>query len=222
MPKINYMFPTHFFTIEQVKRPDIDQAFSKDEYDYILSEISNTKSTYVESPENYIQVSSNNYVLNSSKLINLKAWLTNYVQDLSKNIYATTSDVSMQITTSWIVLGKKNQKSILHNHSNSFMSGILYLHADKTEDYISFSQMPLVDRFSLDISKPSKENPGSLLVQKQCNIPVNTGDILIFSSHTYHMIEPIKSNNDRLSLVFNIFPFGKLGSTEINYVDIKI
>lgn len=222
MPKINYLFPSHFFTIEQFKRSDIDQAFSIEEYDFCLSEISKTKTTHVEDPENYIQVSFNNYVLNDSKLLKLKNCLLEYVQNLTKNIYAISSDVNMQITTSWIVLGKKNQKSILHNHNNSFLSGILYLQANKKEDYIVFSQMPSVDRFALDISKPSKENPGSLLVQKQSNIFVNTGDILIFSSHTYHMIEPIKSNKDRLSLVFNIFPYGKIGSTDINFVDIKI
>lgn len=223
MPKLNYLFPTHFFSIEQVKRPNIDQAFTQEEYDCIMDYSKTTHSTHHSGDNKYVQISQEKNILNNIKLRNLKDWLTNYVQNLSIQAYSISDEIKMTITNSWIIIGDHNQKSILHNHHNSLLSGVLYINAKGNEDNIIFSRQKTTDRFTLDISNPSKERPPSPLIQQDHKIIVNTGDLLIFSSHTYHMIDEIKSKSKRISLVFSVFPYGVLGYNKIgNEVKISL
>ena len=44
--------------------------------------------------------------------------------------------------------------------------------------------------------------------------PVNAGKLLLFPSNLPHQVEYVKGKEDRISLSFNVFPYGILGSRD--------
>ena len=64
-----------------------------------------------------------------------------------KEFYTFKNDVlkytknDFEITTSWISLSNKEQKSNLHNHKNCMYSGILYLQTNENSGDIMFDDL---------------------------------------------------------------------------------
>ena len=91
-----------------------------------------------------------------------------------------------------------------HSHTNSFLSGVLYIHAERDIDKITFH-----DREYRQICFPSSEYDG--MNSESWWFPVGTGDIIVFPSETVHSVEPVEADEVRISLAFNTFLNGTLG-----------
>ncbi len=155
--------------------------------------------------------SSKNYVLENKLLNNLKKDLHTKVMDYFDKVICTDNLITPYITQSWINYTKSNQFHHKHNHSNSLVSGIFYMNADKKVDSITFSKVPLDDRIKLDITKYNIFNSSS------CTFPVETGELLLFRSSLVHGVGKKKGNNIRISLSFNVFIKGMVGNkTNLN------
>ena len=46
------------------------------------------------------------------------------------------------------------------------------------------------------------------------NVPVKTGKLLLFPSYLYHGVKPTRGKEDRVSMSFNVFPYGTIGRKE--------
>ena len=98
-----------------------------------------------------------------------------------------------------------------HYHSNSLVSGIFYISADKKVDSVTFYKGYLDHtklNIKLDITKYNTFNSSS------CTFPVETGDLFLFRSSLEHAVNIKKGNNIRISLSFNIFIKGTVGNKE--------
>jgi|TARA_R110000787_G_scaffold34615_1_gene89455 uncharacterized protein (TIGR02466 family) len=109
-----------------------------------------------------------------------------------------------EITTSWFTQVDKNESSQFHNHSNCFISGVLYLQTLPNCGDIVFQDFNNT-RFALQ----TYEN--NILNSKQWMYTPNEGLILFFPSEVYHKVEENKSKHTRYSLAFNIIPVGLIG-----------
>ena len=151
------------------------------------------------------------YVLEHKALKNLKKDLHTKVMDYFDKVICTDNPITPYITQSWINYTKSDQFHHKHNHSNSLVSGILYVSADKKVDSITFSKVPLDDRIKLTTTKYNTFNSSS------CTFPVETGNILLFRSSLVHGVGKKKGNNIRISLSFNVFIKGTVGNkTNLN------
>ena len=149
--------------------------------------------------------SKDSYVLENKTLKNLKKDLNKCVFEYFNKIICTNSPIIPYITQSWINYTKTNQFHHKHSHSNSHISGVFYIAADKKVDSIEFYKSPAYESILLS---PGKYNLFNSISWK---FPVQTGDVFLFRSSLEHGVARTKGTNTRISLSFNIFFKGKIG-----------
>ena len=148
------------------------------------------------------------HILEHKTFKNLKKDLNKKIINYFNEVICSSNSIIPHITQSWINYTKENQFHPKHNHSNSLVSGIFYVSADKKVDSITFSKVYQDDRIRLNIAKYNIFNASS------CTFPVETGDILLFKSSLPHAVDIKKGTNIRISLSFNVFLKGTIGNKE--------
>ena len=147
------------------------------------------------------------YVLDKPELASLKSSLLGGVQNYMDTVICANPNVKVYITQSWVNYTGLGQFHHRHYHQNSYLSGVLYISADKATDKIEFynsmyKQINLV---------PTEWN---IFNSESWWYPVKTGQLLIFPSHLVHSVLPKQDYNLRISLSFNTFLKGNIGSNE--------
>ena len=89
------------------------------------------------------------------------------------------------------------------------VSGVLYFDSDIKNDQIKFSNPKYVyQQIKPEIDKYNIWNSDTWW------FPVKTGMLVMFPSSTRHQVETKQGNNTRISLAFNTFYKGSVGSNE--------
>jgi len=149
------------------------------------------------------------YVLEHKALKNLKKDLNKSVFEYFNKIICTSSPIIPYITQSWINYTETNQFHPSHSHSNSHISGVFYIAADKKIDRITFYKTPAHEPIKPKIVKHNIFNSTSW------HFPIQTGDVLLFRSSLEHGVAKTKGFQTRISLSFNVFFKGTLGDKEL-------
>tara|TARA_R110000744_G_scaffold333068_2_gene438453 strand:+ start:489 stop:1100 length:612 start_codon:yes stop_codon:yes gene_type:complete len=147
----------------------------------------------------------NNYILNTKPFNNLKKELDEIVKDYFDKVISSSNNIESYITQSWLNYTETNQYHHKHAHPNSIVSGIIYINADKKNDKIKFFK----DNHS--IIKPEIKDY-NIWNSETWWFEVETGEIILFPSSLEHMVETKQGTNTRISLSFNTFVKGKIGS----------
>ena len=134
-------------------------------------------------------------------------------------------DFDFRITQSWLNKTLRNSDGHhIHNHPNSFISGVFYVRVKPDVDYIVFSR-PNQQFFQFPIKEYNTFN------SYQWSVGVSEGQLLLFPSTLIHEVKPPKVSHmissdddayaDRISLSFNVFPTGRIGDS-INLNELRI
>lgn len=150
-------------------------------------------------------VSENSYVLEDSRLSDIKYRIECAIKFYVDNIICPGDDIDFYITQSWITWTHPGGRHFSHVHTNSIISGVLYIDVDPTTDNITFTKG---DDNVFDF-KPSVFNPFN---SDNWIVPVENNKILLFPSSLKHSVNPTKNPNTRISLAFNTFVTGLLGA----------
>ena len=193
--KINGIFPTPIYI------SNIDRELTNKE----LLFIDKTKLSVFKNEGN--TTSNDNYILNNKPFKKIKEKLDLTIKDYFDKIISPANSITPYITQSWLNYTETNQYHHKHTHSNSLISGVFYINCDEQFDKIKFFN---------DTYKAIKPEV------KQWNIwnseswwfAVKTGDIILFPSSLIHMVETKQGDNTRISLAFNVFIKGTLGSNK--------
>lgn len=146
-------------------------------------------------------------VLGEKEYKDIASFAMKSLDEYMKQIISPKNNVALRITQSWFNYSKPGQFHHKHAHPNSYLSGVFYVQADKESDKIFFYKdgyqqiKLLVDNFNVFNSD-------------SWWLPVETGDLVIFPSSLTHMVEPVTSDQTRISLAFNTFPVGSVGSDD--------
>ena len=146
-------------------------------------------------------------LLDDPKLASLREFVDASVASYFKEIYSPKHEVSLRITQSWVNYTNPGQWHHKHAHPNSFVSGVLYIKANKETDRIqfykeSYQQIKLpVDQFNLSNSD-------------SWWLPIGTGQLILFPSSLTHMVPTLQGEDQRVSMSFNTFPVGYVGSDD--------
>ncbi len=157
-------------------------------------------------------VTYDSFVLNNPKLSRIKNFVKDKINSYLRNIISPTSNNNqIYITESWISTSKPGHSHHEHHHSNSFLSGVMYLETIE-ENVIIFT------------------NPNSQLFHFQQNhneynyrqayFKTKKGTLLLFPSHIKHRVPTNKSDKDRVSLAFNTFVKGEINN--LNFTQLTI
>jgi uncharacterized protein (TIGR02466 family) len=177
-----------------------------------LSFINNIKLNVYKNKGN--TTSYDNYILNNKVLENLKKELDLRVQDYFDKVISPSNNITPYITQSWINFTETNQFHHRHNHNNSFLSGVFYINCNEKFDKIKFYN----DKYKLIKLEPKEWN---ILNSETWWFSVKTGDIVLFPSSLDHEVETKEGDNTRISLAFNVFIKGTIGSN-INLTELKL
>lgn len=111
-----------------------------------------------------------------------------------------------EITDSWANLNPPGHSHVIHTHPNNYLSGVYYLRAPKDSGDIEFidpRQQALVLQPRLKAQTPHN-------AWKQ-RIAPQDGQLLIFNSWFQHQVKENMSQQDRISISFNIMLKGSVG-----------
>jgi len=149
--------------------------------------------------------SNDNYILNNKIFKNLKQELDLRIKDYFDKIICASDNITPYITQSWLNFTETNQYHHKHSHHNSLVSGVFYINCHEELDKITFFN----ERYKT--IKPEVKD-WNLWNSDSWWITVKTGDIIMFPSSLLHMVENKEGTNTRISLAFNVFIKGTIGS----------
>ena len=155
-------------------------------------------------PNQLNTTSKNNYVLENKILKNIKKDIHGYILDYFDKVICTGNSITPYITQSWLNYTEPNQAHQPHAHSNSHISGVFYVAADKEIDSIVFYKR---DHLALELNI-EKHN---IFNSRSWKFPVETGDLFLFPSYLIHGVEKRQGTDTRVSLSFNVFFKGEIG-----------
>lgn len=104
---------------------------------------------------------------------------------------------------SWATKTESTKESGLHNHSNSLLSGVVYLQKNTSDIYFENFNKP-------HFSVPLKNN--NIYNSQNYTFKIEPGLMLLFPSNTYHKVLENKFKQTRYSIAFNFLPKGKIGN----------
>jgi uncharacterized protein (TIGR02466 family) len=155
-----------------------------------------------------------NHILNKPELHSLAEFLNNSLQEYFNTVYAPKADANLCITQSWVNYTKPGQFHHKHAHPNSLISGVFYIQAAKETDKLHFFK----DGFQQIKVIPKDFN---LYNSDSWWLAAATGTLYLFPSSLTHMVEPVRSEDIRISLSFNTFPKGIIGE-EVSLNSLKL
>lgn len=189
---VTLIFPTPVMTLE-MDRPFTEEeiAFCQPETHELIQNIGNkyTKDTYI---------------LEHPAMADIKKACLDAVNVYIQNICRPKAEVTPYITQSWLNYTEKGQFMHKHHHANSFLSGVIYIHADSELDRISFH-----DQTCRQLTLPAREY--DVMNSESWWFPISTGTIIIFPSDATHSVDTVETDETRISLAFNSFLDGTLG-----------
>lgn len=161
--------------------------------------------------------SKNKSVLSHEVFSKVKQHICGSIDKLSKDVYLISDDVTFDYGRSWALKHSYGHHCVMHNHTGSIFSGVLYIDAPENSGDIVFhnaSAMGCSHAYH-QISLPFTHTKFNAYNTPHYTVPAVTGTLLLFSSGLSHSVKPNLSNKDRYSLSFNIFPKGMVGISEL-------
>jgi len=160
------------------------------------------------------------YVLNQKPFILLKNSILENLNIYLYKIIKIKKNINFKLMNSWVNVHKKGDWAQEHEHSNSYISGIVYLDVfgnsgnlifKKENNWTNiFPKVPLID-----FEEYNETNSTTWTY-----VPKN-GDIYLFPSFLKHSVEKNLNKKNRYSLAFNFLPSGKFGTDKnLDYMEI--
>ena len=146
-------------------------------------------------------------ILKNKELTELRGFVEDSMTEYFKTVQAPKFNVSLYMTQSWANYTETGQFHHKHAHPNSVVSGVFYPQADRTVDKIVFYK-DTYDRIKVHSAEYNLYNSDSWWFE------VGAGDLILFPSNLTHMVQPKEGDETRISISFNTFLKGYIGSDE--------
>ena len=146
--------------------------------------------------------SNNNYILNEKPFANIKKEIDKRIQDYFQKVISNTNKITPYITQSWLNKVQPGGYHTLHNHRNSYLSGVFYIKC-VPDDNIMFNNKYRKINPSFEFPKKVTTPTNNDVIQ----VKVEEGDLILFNSLLPHAVMPNETEDiDRISLSFDTFP----------------
>ena len=155
-------------------------------------------------------VTNENYFLDK-ELPSLRKFIENSIDTYVSEVVGLDKyqGINFQITQSWINISPPGCFGHHeHSHPNSYISGVFYIKVNDNDNIIFKNEFVSKRDIRLESQNFNFFNTGQL------SYPVKKAELILFPSNLVHQVDPIDGGSDRISLSFNVFPFGLLGCRE--------
>ena len=141
-----------------------------------------------------------NNILLHSEFQEVKAWIQECAEDFLDNALEMEYE-EFFFTESWLNISGKGGYQKVHNHSNSIISGTLYLKSEEKHPPLEFRKQKMeVEPFISLTEHYKKGNPNTA---STLGFPCTQDTMLVFNSHLYHGHDANKLESERVGLSWN-------------------
>ena len=122
-----------------------------------------------------------------------------FIKPATEYIKKFNKDYKIELSNFWINSNNKNDYNLLHNHTECNISGVYYVKAPENSGRIVFQNG--------DLTKMNSKNQfyfDDANFYSRYFLPVNQYDLILFPSETFHYVEPNRSDEERISVAFNL------------------
>ena len=195
---IHGIFPTPIYLVKRDSNliPEEEKEIERIIEEGMIKNISNSSST-------------NSYIFND-KLKNLKQFCEQHIKLYVKEIMCPKEELDFYITQSWLNITKPGEFHHEHCHSNSIISGVFYI-STVEDDKIMFADPNIImkEQIKFALKEQNAWNSTTWF------FPSVTNELVLFPSWLDHKVDTNeKATTDRISISFNTFIKGTLGSQE--------
>ncbi len=141
-----------------------------------------------------------NNILLHSEFQEVKAWIQECAEDFLDNALEMEYE-EFFFTESWLNISGKGGYQKVHNHSNSIISGTLYLKSEEKHPPLEFKKQKM--EFEPFISLTEHYKKGNPNTASTLGFPCTQDTMLIFNSHLYHGHDANKLESERVGLSWN-------------------
>ena len=189
----DFIFPTYIHTFDNVLEEEYIESMKKDIiHSSLLKERGNWQSgSKIHKEPKYKMLV--NKINEASKFV------------LNDNFYIYDS---FEITGMWSNILKPGEMHRPHTHSNNILSGVYYVESDASANIQFYDPRPQAGVIMPNVKKWDKENS---TVWRYGSI---TNRIILFPSWLQHYVPVNTSNNNRISIAFNVMLKGMVGKSE--------
>lgn len=140
-------------------------------------------------------------------------WINECLKKVQDDVYHDLS-ADIKLTKIWVNKSTRMEFHHKHSHSNSILSGILYLNVfdgyGKTVFYYPDPWWEFQNSRLMQFTKTTLNNTIELVNE----ITPEEGKLVIFPSHILHSTKPTTVNKERYTIAFNSFLRGSIGLSE--------
>ena len=141
-----------------------------------------------------------NNILLHSEFQEVKAWIQECAEDFLDNALELEYE-EFFFTESWLNISGKGGYQKVHNHSNSIISGTLYLKSEEKHPPLEFKKQKM--EFEPFISLTEHYKKGNPNTASTLGFPCTQDTMLVFNSHLYHGHDANKLESERVGLSWN-------------------
>ena len=141
-----------------------------------------------------------NNLLLHPKFKEVKEWVQKCAEDFLTNVLQIEYE-EFFFTESWLNISGKGGYQKIHNHSNSIISGTLYLKSEKDHPPLEFKKQKM--EFEPFISLTEHYKKGNPNTASTLGFPCTQDTMLVFNSHLYHGHDASQVESERIGLSWN-------------------
>ena len=141
-----------------------------------------------------------NNILLHPEFEEVKAWIQECAEDFLTNVLQMEYE-EFFFTESWLNISGKGGYQKVHNHSNSIISGTLYLKSEEGHPPLEFKKQKM--EFEPFISLTEHYKKGNPNTASTLGFPCTQDTMLVFNSHLYHGHDANKLESERVGLSWN-------------------
>ena len=139
-------------------------------------------------------------IVNQGPPINFLNKIKDYLKHIISNEFGWKYVPNKQrIVAMWAIINKKNSFNVMHNHQNCYFSSSYYVKKPKNSGDITFFDPKEAKTYRFPkIEKYTEYSAEAITIKPE------EGDLLIFPSYLYHSVGENLSEDDRVSISFNV------------------
>ena len=150
------------------------------------------------------------FLLDRPQLTKVREFIEFMLSKYMNEIYG--SSTKLRITQCWANRTSKGQNEPAHYHTNSIVSGVWYPKFSSDHPSICFHK-EIINKSIEFVSKDNK------FISNSNYLTPEVGDIILFPSNLTHSVEQNRSDEERISLSFNTWLEGSMGSvSNLSYI----
>ena len=165
------------------------------------------KRLLVDGPNEGNEFTENYHVLDTKTYKPLKKEIQKHINNYVKEIINPSTKFDTELTLSHINWIPKGGFHHIHDHPNSFLSGVFYFDVDE-DDGLNFHKRD----YNFFRIYPETWN---YFNSHKWTVKVIKGDLLIFPSHLLHSVDNVHMQQNRCTLAFNTIVRGALGGDDL-------